>query len=199
VQQRRGCGLLTWVVILVVVLAVAAYLIHRAQVEEFKRQQAEQVQRRAVRATQLDQVGNSLAQALEAVQAGDIASALLIIESQEKILASIAQEAASSQDAEDASDAVDKKGALAQVRTAIRQKQEEMKAFAVQELLGLATEFPQVKSAAAAKTGEGQQSATESGATAPTPGAAESAPGGGAETSAAPVGEPLAPAPAAGP
>jgi hypothetical protein len=146
--------LFTWIVILAVVIAVAAYLVHRAQVEELKRQQAEQMERRAVRATQLQQVGQDLAKALDAAQRGDISTALLILEAQDNVLGAIAKEASASQDAEDANDVISKKAAVARVRDAIRQKEEEVKALAVQEISGLGTHFPRVRPSATAEPSE---------------------------------------------
>lgn len=169
--RRRGCGLLGWIVILAVALAVAAYLVHKAQVEELRRRQEEQMKRKSVRAAQLQQVGQELAAALEAAQAGDIARALVILDSQSSILSSIATEASASSDAEDANDAVEKKRIVSQIANSIRQKQEEVKAFAVSEISRLATQFPQVRKAAAqpapkapaeeAKAGEKEKPAAE--------------------------------------
>ncbi len=146
--KRGGCGLIAWIVILAVALAVAAYLVHRAQVEEERRRQAEKMQRKSVRASQLQHVGEELAKALEAAKAGDIGKALLILEAQSNILSSIATEAAASHDAEDANNALEKKRLVTQVANSIRQKQEEVKTFAASQISSLASAFPQIQEAA---------------------------------------------------
>jgi len=199
-QRRRGCGLVAWVVVLAAVLAVAAFLVHKAQVEELRRQQEEQLERRAVRATQMDQIGTNLVKALKAAEEGDISSALLILESQGEILAAVAKEAAASHDAEDATGAADKKSALAQAASGIRQKQEETRAFAVRQISGLAVQFPQVREASTKAAAEG----TEAGATPQpeTPAGGEGAEATPAPEAPAPTGEGQAapaPAPGAGP
>ena len=146
----RGCSLFAWIVVLAVILAVAAYLVHRAQVEEQRRKQEELAQRRAVRETQIANIGDDIAKALQVAQEGDIAKTLMILEAQENLLATIAREASASGDAEDAQRIVEYKAAVSQVADAIRQKQEELRTFVIQQISSLGTKFPQVQRAATA-------------------------------------------------
>ena len=142
---KRGCSLFAWIVILAIILAVAAYLVHKAQVEEQKRKAEELAKRRAVRQSQLAAIGNDIAKALEVAQEGDIAKTLMILEAQENLLATIAREASASGDNEDAQEIVAYKAAVSQVADAIRQKEEELKTFAIQQISSLGSKFPQVK------------------------------------------------------
>ncbi len=190
----RGCSLFAWIVVLAVILAVAAYLVHRAQVEEQKRKQEELAQRRAVRESQVSAIGEDIAKALRVAQEGDIAKALMILEAQENLLATIAREASASGDNEDAQRIIEYKAAVGAVADAIRQKQEELRTFVIQQISGLGTKFPQVQRAATSvesqpSGGEKEQAAEkESGGEAGQP-AAESGTGGEQGSEAAGAGK----------
>ncbi|MBC7286758.1 MAG: hypothetical protein H5T86_01695 [Armatimonadetes bacterium] len=145
---KRGCGVLAWIVVLAVVVAVVAYLLHQAQVQEQRRLAEEKAQRHAVRQSQLSSIGDDIAKALQYAQEGDLAKTLMILDAQQNLLATIAREASASGDQEDATQIVDYKAAVAQVADAIRQKQQELNELAVQQIASLGSKFPQVQRAA---------------------------------------------------
>jgi uncharacterized protein HemX len=143
VKKGTGCGLLAWVVILVIGLAVAAVLIREAKIEQ-ERQEAAKTQRLQVRSAQLSQVGKDVLKASELIQQGDVPRALDILQSQQTILASLASEATSAGDTADGEDIVAKRTALAGVVSAIKQKQEETRQFAEDQVGSLEKHFPGV-------------------------------------------------------
>jgi hypothetical protein len=189
VKKGTGCGLLAWVVILAIGLAVAVLLIHEAKVEQ-ERQKAAKDKRLEVRSTQLAAVGTDVLKAADLIQQGDIARGLDVLQSQQTILGSLVTEAQSSGDTSDATDIVARREALSGVVAAIKQKQEETRQFAADQVSLLEKQFPGV-----AKKAQAAQEAK--------PGETPAAPG---ETSAltepakpgaeAPAATPATPAPA---
>jgi len=155
-QQKagRGCGLFTWIVILAIGLIVAVLIVHKAQVEQQKKLAAEKASRHSVRVTQMGQIGDNVAKAVEYIRQGDLSRGIEILEAQSATLSALATEASSNGDSEDATDAVNKKAVVGSVLTAIKQKQEELKTFAEEQAASLAAQFPQVKAAPQAPPAE---------------------------------------------
>ena len=190
-KRGRGCGLVTWIIILIIGLIVAALIVHNAQVQQ-KKAQEEKAMRHSVRATQLSQVGDGIAKAVQLIKQGDIKAGLDALQAQSNVLSAMGQEAASSGDVEDANDIVRRRAAVNAVVDAIKQKQQELQAFAEQQVASLATDFPSVKQAleaAPAASGAPAQPEGEE-ATPPEAATAQPAPSG---TPVAPQGAPAAP------
>lgn len=199
-RKGRGCGLVTWVVILIIGLIVAAVIIHNAQVQQQKALQ-EKAMRHSVRETQLSQVGEGIAKAALLLKQGDLAGALDALEAQTNVLSAMGKEAATSGDVEDANDIMRRKAAVSTVLEAVKQKQQELQAFAEQQIASLASDFPSVRQAleaapaaseAPAQTETQQPSPSETGATQPAPSGPATAPQG---PPAAPQAPPQTPGP----
>ncbi|MCX7598162.1 MAG: hypothetical protein N2512_04760 [Armatimonadetes bacterium] len=145
-KKGRSCGLVTWILILIIGLIVAALIVHNAHVQQQKALQ-EKAMRHSVRQSQLSQVGEGIAKAAQLLKQGDLGGALDALEAQSNVLSALGKEAASSGDVEDANDIMRRKTAVSAVLDAVRQKQQELQAFAEQQMASLATDFPKVRQA----------------------------------------------------
>lgn len=199
-KKGRGCGLVTWVVILIIGLIVAAVIIHNAQVQQQKALQ-ERAMRHSVRENQLSQVGEGIAKAARLLKQGDLAGALDALEAQSNVLSAMGKEAATSGDVEDANDIMRRKAAVGTVLEAVKQKQQEFQAFAEQQMASLATDFPNVRQALEAAPAASEAPAQPETQQAPPSetGAAQPAPSGPAMAPQGPPAAPQAPPQAPGP
>lgn len=199
-KKGKGCGLVTWIIILIIGLIVAALVVHNAQVQQKKAVQ-EKAMRHSIRETQLSQVGDGIAKAVQLIRQGDLKAGLDALQAQSNVLSAMGQEAASSGDVEDANDVVRRRATVNAVVDAIKQKQQELQAFVEQQVASLAADFPQVKQALeAAPATSGAPAQPEGEAATPSgTGAAQPAPTGPATAPQGPPAAPQAPPAAPGP
>ncbi len=181
-SKRRGCGVGTLIVIVVLAALVAAWIFMAISSQRLRREEQERRDRKASYDVQLAGIHGDVIVATEAAGDGNISEALELLDSVVQKLGNLAKSAAAAQDEDYARSVQNQRQTALEAAEAIRGKHEETKAVALEHLskvkalfgpvapTGMAPPKPQQEEPAAPPESAQQQPTEPPQAPAPVPG-----------------------------